>query len=30
MANGGNVATNDLIIFADQQLTSEALKLQIN
>jgi predicted outer membrane repeat protein len=30
VANGGNVATNDLIIFADQQLTSEALKLQIN
>ncbi len=30
VANGGNVATNDLIIFADQQVTSEALKLQIN
>jgi len=28
VASGGNVATNDLVIFADQQLQTQALKEQ--
>ena len=29
VANGGNVATNDLVIFADQQLDTSSIKLQL-
>ena len=29
LANGGNVATNDLVIFADQQLDTSSIKQQL-
>jgi len=29
LANGGNVATNDLVIFADQQLDTSTIKQQL-
>ena len=29
VANGGNVATNDLVIFVDQQLDTSSIKQQL-